>query len=613
MPTGPIQPRHIEIPIGNAPAPTGAFSLGRGSGTWNPADRYDVRVIGNHLRNLKRWNQILQVLASHGFAGFLREIGLGDAAATVLDKVLLRNEAELLRLPTPVRLRRAMEELGPTFIKLGQVLSTRRDLVPDEWALEFSRLQSDCPKVPFDKIKEQLKLTLGDRLDELFLEIDETPLAAASMAQAHRAVLKDGTVVVLKVLRPGIRDLIDSDMDALRFIAKLADEHLPNQGIDPIGTVEEFARELDRETDLEDEGRSTERLQTMFEDDPSIRFPKIYWEATTRDCLCEEKVEGKLLADLDVSTLTPEVRRAIVENGSRATFHQTLEVGFFHADPHPGNIFVHDDGAITFIDCGMTGFVDEGTRMRLAEIVYGVVSNDPDSVTKAAISIANVEADDIDLIPLRSDVERLVSRFVGVPLDRIDLGNVLDEFFQALRRHDLLCPPNIVLLIKAMGTIEGVATDVDPSFDMVAFTRPYIERLLKRRFSPKAVARRVRNVGVELLELGESIPGEFSSLLRKIRRNRLRIQLDLVSIEDVVAGVEDASERLGYAVLIASLVMASSILVLASHGEGLTWYLGMSGFLFSATLAFGLIINSWLRRRRLRKLGLRLRRARGDR
>ena len=576
-------------------------------------DRYDVGVIGNHLRNIKRWNQILQVLASHGFAGFLREIGLGDAAAAVLDKVLLRNEAELLRLPTAVRLRRAMEELGPTFIKLGQVLSTRRDLVPDEWSAEFARLQSDCPKVPFEEIKAQLEQSLGGRLDELFTEIDETPIAAASMAQAHRAVMKDGKVVVLKVLRPGIRDLIESDMDALRFIAKLAEEHLPNQGFDPMGTVEEFARELDRETDLEDEARSTERLSAMFEDDPSIRFPEIHWEATTRDCLCEEKVEGQLLADLDVDGLSPEVRRAIVENGSRATFHQTLEVGFFHADPHPGNIFVHEDGAITFIDCGMTGFVDEGTRLRLAEIVYGVVGNDPESVTKAAIAIADVDLDDVDLGPLRSDVERLVSRFVGVPLERIDLGNVLDEFFQALRRHDLLCPPNIVLLIKAMGTIEGVATEVDPSFDMVAFTRPYIEGLLKKRFSPRAVARRVRNLGVELLQLGESFPGEVSSLLRRVRRNRLRIQLDLVAIEDVVSGVEDASERLGYAVLIASLVMASSILVLASGGQGLTWFLGMGGFLFSATLAFGLIINSWRRRRRLRKLGLRLRKARGDR
>ena len=315
----------------------------------------------------------------------------------------------------------------------------------------------------------------------------------------------------------------------------------------------------------------------------------------------------------DPETLTPEIRRAIVTNGARAVFHQTLEVGFFHADPHPGNIFVHDDGAITFIDCGMTGFVDETTRLRLAEIVYGVVRNDADGVTRAAIAVADVDVDEVDLAAVRLDVERLVARFVGVPLERIDLGGVLEEFFGTLRRHDLRCPAGIVLLIKAMSTIEGVASDVDPTFDLVSFTQPYIERLLKSRFSPKAMARRVRNAALELVSFGESLPGDVSSLLRKLRRNRLRIQLDLVAIEDVVAGVEDASERLGYAILIASLVMASAILVLASDGKGVIWLLGLIGFIASATLAFGLIINSWRRRRRLRKLGRKLRQARGER
>ncbi|MEE2971797.1 MAG: AarF/UbiB family protein [Planctomycetota bacterium] len=571
-------------------------------------------MLGQHLRNLRRWNQILQVLASHGFAGFLGEIGLGDTVAGLLDRArIAHDEAELMRLPTPVRLRRAMEELGPTFIKLGQVLSTRRDLVPDAWAKEFEQLQSDCPRIPFDEIEAALKDALGPDLDRLFESIDEVPLAAASMAQAHRAVLCNGRAVVLKVLRPGIRPTIEGDMEALRFIARLAEEHLPAIGFDPVATVEEFARELSRETDLEHEARSTERLAGMFEDDPDITFPEIHWEATTRDVLCEDLATGRLLAGVDVAELSAEVRRAIVENGSRAVFHQTLEVGFFHADPHPGNMFVHDDGSITFIDCGMTGFVDEATRLSLAEIVYGVVRNDSEMVMRAALSVADADVDDIDLKAAQSDVQRLVSRFVGVPLERIDLGGVLDEFFQTLRRHDLRCPPDIVLLIKAMGTIEGVATAVDPTFDLVSFTQPYIERLLKARFSPQAVARRVREGAVELVRFGEALPGELTSLFRRLRKNRLRLQLDVVAIEDLVSSVEDASERLGYAILIASLVMASAILVLASDGKGVIWLLGLIGFIASATLAFGLIINSWRRRRRLRKLGRKLRQARGER
>lgn len=571
-------------------------------------------MIGNHLRNIKRWNQILRVLARYGFVGFLRDIGLGDMVRRILGgHKYFQEEAEILEMPIPVRLRHVMEDLGPTFIKLGQVLSTRRDIVPDDWANEFAKLQSDCPRVPFEEVEGLLRESYGTKFDGLFESIDPKPLAAASMAQAHRATLSSGEDVVLKVLRPGIRDMIAGDMEALRFLAKLAEEHLPSMGFEPVGTVEEFSRELSRETDLTNEGRATERLSLMFEQDEKISFPSVFWDATTRDVLCESLAPGDLLADVDPSTLTEEVRRAIVTNGSRAVFHQTLEVGFFHADPHPGNIFVKPDGSLTFIDCGMTGFVDEATRLRLAEIVYGVVKNDSDMVMRAALLVADADPDSIDLRAARSDVQQLVGRFVGVPLERIDLGGVLDEFFQTLRRHDLRCPPDIVLLIKAMGTIEGVATDVDPTFDLVGFTQPYIEKLLKSRFSPKAVARRVREASMELITLVETAPTEISSLFRRLRKNRFRIQLDLVAIEDLVGGVEEASERLSYAVLIAALVVASSVLVLASRGSGLVFHLGVWGFVVSATLAFILLASGWLRRRRLKKLGKRLRKARGER
>ena len=571
-------------------------------------------MLGNHLRNIKRWNQILRVLTRYGFVGFLRDIGLGDVVRRILGgRSYFQAETEILELPVAARLRRVMEDLGPTFIKLGQVLSTRRDIVPDEWADEFAKLQSDCPRVPYEEIEELLRTTYAGKFDELFQSVDPDPIAAASMAQAHRATLANGDAVVLKILRPGIRDMIAGDMDALRFLAKLAEEHLPSMGFDPVPTVEEFARELSRETDLTNEGRATERLARMFEDDERISFPTVFWDATTKDVLCESVAPGDLLADVQPEALSSEVRRAIVTNGSRAVFHQTLEVGFFHADPHPGNIFYQPDGSLTFIDCGMTGFVDEATRLRLAEIVYGVVKNDPDMVMRAALLVADADPDSIDLRAARSDVQQLVGRFVGVPLERIDLGGVLDEFFQTLRRHDLRCPPDIVLLIKAMGTIEGVATKIDPTFDLVGFTQPYIEKLLKSRFSPKAVARRVREVSMELVNLAETAPGEISSLFRRLRKNRFRVQLDLVAIEDLVGGLEDASERLSYAVLIAALVVASSVLVLASRGGGIAFHLGVAGFVVSATLAFVLLASGWLRRRRLRRLGKRLRKARGER
>jgi len=571
-------------------------------------------VIGNQIRNIKRWKQIVHVLARYGFVEFLREVGVGDAVASVLESARIgRGEAELMRMPTPVRLRKAMEELGPTFIKLGQVLSTRRDLVPDEWAIEFAKLQAGCPSLPFSEIEAQLTEAFPDGVDAIFKSIDHTPIAAASMAQAHRAVLVDGTTVVLKILRPHIREAIIGDMEALRFLANLVDEHISNVGFDPKATVEEFAKELDRETDLTNEGRATDRLTSMFADNPEVDFPTIYWHATTRDVLCESLASGTLLADLDTSKLSAEQRRSIVTIGAGAVFHQTLEVGFFHADPHPGNIFVRPDGGITFIDCGMTGFVDDQTRLRLAEIVYGMTRNDADMVMRAAISLADVDLDTVDIKAARADVQQLVGRFVGVPINRIDMGGVLDEFFQTLRRHDLRCPAEVVLLIKALTTIEGVAMQIDPDFDLIGFTRPYIEKLLKGRFSPKAIARRFREAGMELLHLGETLPGELSTFLQRARRNRLRLQLDIVAIEDLVVGLEDASERIGYALIISALVMASAILVLASRGEGIAFHLGIAGFVTSATFAFGLMFNGWRNRRKLKKRTRALRRARGER
>lgn len=570
-------------------------------------------MVGHTFRNLKRWNQILAVLIRHGFAGTLQQLGLGKVVGKLLRLTpLTRHEGELIAKPTPVRLRLAMEELGPTFIKLGQVLSTRRDIVPDTWAEEFEKLQSDCPRIPFEDIQSQLELNFPGRVNEIFSHVEEKPLAAASMAQAHSATLANGTNVVIKVLRPGIRETIASDMDVLRFLARLANDHMSNIGIDPLETVEEFARELARETDLTNEARATERLSRMFEDDDQINFPTIYWEGTSRDVLCESMASGVLLADADLSEFSDEERRAIVTNGARAVFHQTLDVGYFHADPHPGNIFVQKGGGIIFIDCGMTGFVDDDTRMSIAELVYGVTKNDPDMVMGAAIDIADVDPDDVDLKSARADVQQLVGRFIGVSIDQIDLGSVLDEFFQILRRHQLSCPADIVLLIKAMGTIEGVATRVDPTFDLVSFTRPYIEKLLKSRFSPKAIAKQFRETGMAFLQLIRELPHEMTSVFRRIRTNRLRMQLDLVGLEDLILNVEHASEKLSYAVLIAALVMASSILVLASHGSGYVFHLGVAGFCVSATFAFGLMFTTWRNRHRLNQRIKFMRRSRGE-
>ena len=559
-------------------------------------------LIASQIRNLGRYRQILTVLIKYGFADFVRHTGLAAVVSRSLGILGRRGraEADFIRQSKEVRLRLALEELGPTFIKLGQVLSTRRDLVPDEVAAEFAKLQSDCPIVPFDQIRLRLEQEFPGKVDEIFKSIEETPIAAASMAQAHRAVLASGDEVVLKILRPGIEETLLADMEILRFIATVVDDYFENMGFEPIEVADEFARELSREIDLQQEGRSTDNLKAAFADDPEIDFPKVFWEATTKRILCIEEIHGELLARVEPDSLSEEVRRKVVENGSRAVFKMTLEMGFFHADPHPGNMFINkDDGAITFIDCGMVGHVDLETRMHIAELVYGVTKNDADEVMKCALALADMDPDNIDLRRARGDVQQMVDQFVGVPMDRIDLGQLLDDFFQTLRRYGLQCPADVVLLIKAMSTIEGVGARIDPTFDMVTFAHPYIAHLLKERYSPKAIMRRLKNTSNSYLGVLESIPQDISSIVRKIRRNEFKLDFDLGRMEELIETAEAATDNVAHSLLISAIVVSSAILVHSAPDNewSIQGVLGLIGFIIAVVMGLSLLFKSWRHRR----------------
>ncbi len=570
--------------------------------------------LAHQLRNLGRYRQILSVLIKYGFADFVRHTGLSAVVSRSLGILgnRGRSEADFIQQSRETRLRLAIEELGPTFIKLGQVLSTRRDLVPDEVAEEFEKLQSGCPVVPFEEIKKQLDREFSGRVGEIFQSIEEKPIAAASMAQAHRAILADGQKVVLKILRPGIEDILSADMEILQFIAGVVEDYFENVGFDPVAVAEEFARELKREVDLMQEGRSTDNLRAAFSDDPSIDFPKVYWEATTKKVLCLQEIEAELLANVAPETFSPEIREKIVENGSRAVFRMTLEMGFFHADPHPGNIFARPDGGIIFIDCGMVGHVDHETRLHIAELVYGVTRNDADEVMNCALALAEMDPDKIDIRRARSDVQQMVDQFIGVEMDRIDLGQVLDDFFQTLRRYGLQCPPDVVLLIKAMSTIEGVGARLDPNFDMVTFAHPYIAKLLKDRYSPKAIVRRIKVASESYLRAAEKLPTDISAIMRKIRRNEVKFDFELRRMEELIETVETATDNVAHSLLISAIVIASAILVHSAPSEQISVLgtLGVIGFVTASLMGFSLMFKSWRHRRASRIMVKRARKKR---
>jgi ubiquinone biosynthesis protein len=560
----------------------------------------DLLSINQTLRNLKRYAEILRVLAKYGFGDVVQEAKLDRLVERGLSLVSAgRIAPEFERLPRQVRLRKAMEDLGPTFIKMGQVLATRPDLIPSEWADEFKKLHDDVPQLDFEVIEQRIEEEFPGRRSEVFKSIQHKAIAAASMAQAHRAVLSDGTQVVIKVLRPGIREITETDMEIMRTLAQWTEQHFANMGYSPIEVVNEFARELHKEVDLTNEGRATERLRGSFADDPGVVFPRVYWEATTRNILALEEIKGLPLSRLKDGELTVKERRKVVANGARAVLRQCLEIGFFHADPHPGNLFALPGGRIAFIDCGMTGQLDTRTTQQLADLVSGVVSGDVDRVIAVVGALGDLEPNKLEDHVFRADVREFVSRFQNVPLDQLNLGPLLKELFDRLRAHRVRCPADLVFLIKALTTIESVGASLDPDFQMVEFARPYVERLVKRKYGVAALRRRITASLMGYAELVEDLPLELRSLLTQLRRNRLAVNLEHRGLTRLTNTIEHASRNISFALVIAAMMVGSAILVLAARqpGTGVLWLVGVIGFVTAIVLTGLMIVSN----RRLKK------------
>ena len=545
----------------------------------------------------KRGGEVVAALLKFGFGELVTKSGLHKFLPRGLSPKAVGPDAQ----PAPVRVRLLLEQLGPTFIKAGQVLATRPDLIPPKFAAELKQLQSNVPPAPWAPDSNQkpdperyveaaLQRELGTLVTEGFRSIDPEPLAAASMAQVHRAVLTDGTAVVLKILRPGIQKVIAADLHLMHWVAELAAAHLSNLGFDAPAVVKEFERQLAKETDLLIEARSIERMSRDLAGHDGVNFPAVYPAVSTRRVLALEHIEGILLADIGPDDLTPELRTTLVANAADAVFRQCLALGFFHADPHGGNIFVDPDtGALTFIDCGMTGQVDPNSAEQLAQITHGAIEGDLNRVVRTAVRLADAPPGISDNRAFRSDLWRFIDHFRGSDLSSIRMGALLDEFFVVLRTHHLRCPADIVYLIKALTTIEGVAQSIAPNFDLVGHVRPYVTRLVKRRIGLRSLKHRMLRGAVNYADLADELPVQVDDILRMVRQNRTTLNLKLEHLDTLTGGVSEASKHIAWAVILGAVMLGASILVLADRIDRSASYLSVIATLgFVAASATGL-------------------------
>lgn len=560
-----------------------------------------ITSIKKTIRNTKRFAEIVKVLSKFGFRQLVVDTGLNRVLGQSKNDLEIELEdTSGGSLPAQVRLRMVLEELGPTFIKLGQLLSTRPDLIPPEWAEEFKKLQDSCNQVPFSEIYDVLDLEFPGRLSLLYSFIEEEPLAAASIAQVHRATMTDGTDVVIKVLRPGARALIEEDMDLVEMLAQLLQQYFSDLGYSPTAVAKEFSRELHKEINFIIEGQSTERLGRYFEDDDNIKFPKIYWSATTRNVLTMERVEGRLLSSVPPESLSAKDRREIVANGTDAVFKQCLRFGFFHADPHPGNIFLLEGNKLCFIDCGMTGRLDRKTSDQLINLVAAIIKADIDRLCRVVLELTNVNPSIVESREFRLELRHLTGQFQGANLQQLNITVLLSDFFAMLQRFHIQCPSDLMLLTKALTTIEGVAEQFDPDFDVLAHVEPQIQEIVMKRYSMSAIKARIGKTVTDSLELIEDLPGELQRFLDHAKHSRFTLNLELMRIEHLSERIDTSSRIMGIAMIIAALIVGSSILILAdrmSQEPGFIGTLGIIGLILAGINTTGFIISFLLPRK----------------
>jgi len=538
-----------------------------------------ITSIKRTIRNTRRFGEIIKVLSKFGFRQLVQDTGLHRLLGNSKEELDALSGNGNESLPRPVRVRMVLEELGPTFVKLGQILSTRPDLIPPEWASEFKKLQDNCQQVPFAEIYQVLALEFPGRLDLIFSSIEETPLAAASIAQVHKAVMLDGSQVVLKVLRPGARELIEEDMALVESLAQLLQQYFSDLGYSPTAVAKEFSRELLKELNLVLEGQSTDRLRRYFEGDNNISFPKVYWTATTRNVLTMQEIEGRLLSTVLPEELSAADRRAIVANGTDAVFKQCLRFGFFHADPHPGNIFLLPGNRLCFVDCGMTGQLDRKTTEQLINLVAGVVKGDIDRLCRVVVELTEVDPMVTDSRDFRLELRHLTEHFRNTELQHLNITGLLSDFFGMLQRYRIQCPGDLMLLTKALTTIEGVAAYFDPTFDVLAHVEPQIQEIVIKRHSMGAIRKRIYKTLASSFEILEDLPSDLQRFLDHARHSRFTLNLELKRIEHLSEQLDTSSRLMGIAMIIAALIVASSILILADRMSRQPGFIGTLGIL----------------------------------
>ena len=534
------------------------------------------------MRDISRMREIITVMTKYGLGGFLQRIKLSYGSAD-------ESASGSRYMSTPRRFRMAFEELGPTFVKLGQILSTRVDIFDAEWIEEFEKLQSNVAPIPVASIDELIESYLGRPMGEVFRSFDSIPVGSASIAQVHKAVLSDGETVAVKIKRPDIEPIIQADLRILTHLAGLIESEIPEvRRYQPVQMVQYFARSLAKETDLSVELRYMQRFGQTFDSDPSVRIPRVYPDISNRQILVQEHIGDTLLKDIRIETLDAPMRTQLAARITDTLFTMILQQGFFHADPHPGNIFIGSDGRITLIDFGLVGHLSSTRRREIVDLINALTRKDQFTMQYVLSNWAQGDLPDENL--LGADVLEMLLNYEHTPVRDLRISQVINDITQIMRNHGLTLPGDLVMLFKTLITLEGVAKRLDGQTELLERAKPIVAAAFKERSSPEHILRKGRMHLQTLLQAADELPQNLFRLSRRLQKGQMGITLDFKRFDQISHQIDRAANRLTMGIVTAALIIGSSIVMSIETGPK---FIGFIGYLLAFANSLWIIWSIW--------------------
>jgi len=553
-----------------------------------------IRETLSAARDLGRLHEIAVVLIRWGFGDMVRRLGMSSALEKA-GRVLKWKDPELLAdLEPPERVIKVMEELGPTFVKLGQMLATRVDMFAPEWIAAFEKLQDQVPPSSYDELLPQLREDLNGEPEEIFAEFSKKAFAAASIAQVHKAKLKTGEQVILKIRRPNIERRIDADLRLLKRLAEIAGNSYPElKRFNPDEVIRQFSLSLRRELDLEGESRHAERIAENLRSYPDIVIPKVYWQWSSSSLNVQAFIDGTRASDLVAQNNQQVDRKRIAFVGAQAVMRMVLVDGFFHADPHLGNIICLPEDRLGLIDFGMVGRLSSRRKEEIIRLLYALVKkNTPDVID---VLLEWMPSGQLNEDALAIEIDTFLDHYHGRTLRQLNFGALLSDLIAILREHELTLPPDLALLFKTLISLDGVGRRLDPDFNIVEVATPFLMDILAKKHRPDIVLKEGMEQSVELVKVMASLPYDVKDFLKSIRRSGFQVNIEMKRLDHFGHQLDRAASRVTIGLVIAALIVGTAIVSSIENQPTLmglpAW--GFAGFILAALWGIALLVNIW--------------------